>query len=130
MPKTHISRGKDKINTVKTQIFNIDNGAGTTIDETILRRPRRIRLSAMRIVYDTETAGTVAAANVSVGTTVGGTDVAAATAYTNTAAIGSVTAITLKLAIVPPNTPIIVRHTGIASVVAGQAHVELDYSEN
>jgi hypothetical protein len=130
MPKMLISHGKDKINTVKSQIFNIDNGAGTTIDETLLRRPRRVKIYAIRIVYDTETAGTVAAANVKLGTTVGGAEIAAATAYTNSSTVGSVTAVTIVQANIPPNTPIIARHTGIAATAAGQAHVEVDYAED
>lgn len=127
MANTYIARGKDKTHTVKSKIFNIDNGAGATIDETILRLPYKIKLKAARIVYDTETTGTVAGANVSIGTTVGGVDVVAATAYGNTKAVGTTTAMTLVLSVIPANTPLIVRHTGIATTAAGEAHIELDY---
>ena len=90
---------------------------------------RPVKLISAKIVYDTETAGTVAAANMKVGITVGGADIVGATAYTNSATIGTKTAMTLLKSIIPPATPIIVRHTGIAATVAGQAHLELEYQE-
>lgn len=129
MGDTYTSRGRDKINTVKSQIFNVDNGAGVTIDETLLRRPKPVKILASRIVYDTEAAGTIAAATAQIGTAVGGAQIVAATNLTNSAAIGSVTAMTVVQKKVPANTPIIARHTGIAATAAGQYHIEMDYSE-
>lgn len=129
MGDTYISRGRDKVKTVKSQIFNIDNGAGTTIDECIIRATKRLKILGARIVYDTETAGTVAGASLQVGTTVGGAEIVAATNYTNSKTVGATTAMTLVTDDVAANTPIIVRHTGIATTAAGQAHVELDYQE-
>lgn len=129
MSRTLIPRGSDKIKTVKSQIFNVDNGAGTTIDETIMRSPRQIELVNARIVYDTETAGTVAGANARIGVAVGGATVVASTALTNSAAVGATTAMTLLIRTIAAGTPLIVRHTGIATTAAGQYHVELDYQE-
>lgn len=118
---------KRSANLAKSQIFNIDNGAGTTIDETVIRPDRPFRLIAARIVYDTETAGTVAGANMRLGVAVGGATVAASTAYTNSSVVGATTAVTLLLWEFAANTPIIVRHTGIAATAAGQAHLELEW---
>jgi len=112
----------------KSQIFNIDNGAGTTIDETIIRPDRPFRLIAARIVYDTEAAGTVAGANARIGVAVAGATVVASTAYTNSAAVGSATAMALLISEHAANTPIIVRHTGVAATAAGQAHIELEWA--
>jgi hypothetical protein len=109
--------------------FNIDNGAGTTIDDVILRPAVPIVVTAARIVYVDATTGTVAAGNAKIGTTVGGAEIVAATAYENTKAVGTVTAMTIVAGAVAANTPIIVRHTGIAATAAGQAYVEIEYTE-
>jgi phosphotransacetylase len=120
-----------RIHVVRSRLFNIDNGAGTTVDDCILRHSQQVTLTAARIVYTTETAGTVAGANVKVGTTVGGVDVVAATAYTNTSTIGSKTALTLvggPTQTILADTPVIVRHTGIAATATGEAYVEIEYA--
>jgi len=137
MTRTYVSRSNDKRHIVKSQIFNIDNGAGTTIDECILRPARAVYVTGARVVYDTETTGTVAAATVGVGVTVGGVEVVAATALANTKAVGTTTALTIikngNMAgayFVAAGTPVLVRHTGIAITAAGQYHVELEYIES
>jgi hypothetical protein len=124
---TYIPRGNQKRQVARSRLFNIDNGAAATIDDVLLRHSQAIKLLEGRIVYTTETAGTVAAANIRIGTTVAGTQIAAATAYTNSAAVGSATAITLVQTEIPANTPVITRHTGIAATAAGEAYVELEY---
>lgn len=129
MAKTYIPRGVDNIKVVRSRLFNIDNGAGTTLDETLLRHSRPIKLHAARIVYDTETAGTVAAATCQIGVAVGGATVVAATALANSKAVGTTTAMTLLITKIAANIPLIVRHTGIAVTAAGEYHVELEYSE-
>jgi hypothetical protein len=129
MTRAYVNRGKDKTNLVKSQIFNIDNGNGTTIDECVFLTVRPIKLISAKIVYDTETAGTVAAGTMGLGTSVAGVDVVAATAYTNSATIGTKTAMTLLKSIIPASTMLVARHTGVASVAAGQAHLELEYQE-
>jgi hypothetical protein len=58
---------------------------------------------------------------------VGGSEIVAATAYGNAATVGSTTAMTLVATTVAAGTPVIVRHTGVAAVQAGQAHVEIEY---
>jgi hypothetical protein len=122
--------GASFIKTARSPVINIDNGSGTTIDTTILRHPKAIEIVRARIVYDTETAGTVAAGNAKIGTTVSGAEVVAATAYTNSATVGSTTAMTLVDGTVAAATPVIFRHTGVAATAAGEAHVEIDYYEN
>jgi hypothetical protein len=112
----------------RSRLFNIDNGAGTTLDDAMLRRGYAITLTRAIVVYTTETAGTVAAATVGIGTTVGGVDLVAATALENGKAIGASTALVLAATAVPANTPVIVRHTGIATTALGEYYVELSYT--
>lgn len=115
--------------TVKSQVFDLDNGAGTTVDEVILRPAGAITLRGARIVYDDATTGTVAAGNMSVGTTVGGTQILAATAYENTKAVGTTTTAALVGTVsITANQAVFVRHTGVAATQAGKAHLELDYT--
>ena len=128
MPSELLISKNAKIKTARSRLFNIDNGNGTTIDDCILLSPRPIRLHAARIVYTTETAGTVASANAKIGTTVGGAEVVAATAYENSKTVGTSTAMTLVVTYVAASTMVVVRHTGIAATAAGEAYVELDYS--
>lgn len=128
MPSELLHSKAAKFKTARSRLFNIDNGNGTTLDDTILVTTRPIRLHAARIVYTTETAGTVAAANAKIGTTVGGAEIVAATAYENSKTVGLTTAMTLVITYVGAGAFICVRHTGIASTVAGEAYVELVYS--
>lgn len=115
------------INTIRSESFDIDNGAGTTVDRLLIRHPRPIQIAACRIVYDDATTGTAAAGNAKVGTTVGGAEIVAATAYGNSAAVGATTAMVIVDGKVPAGTPVLVRHTGVAATVAGRAVVECDY---
>lgn len=115
------------VETAKSTWFNLDNGAGTTVDDVIIRPARPIVITAARIVYVDATAGTVAAGNAKIGTTVGAADIVAATAYTNSAAVGATTAMVVLAGQVAAGTPVFVRHTGIAATVAGQAYVEIDF---
>lgn len=126
MSTTHIPRGMGKRSVVKSATFNIDNGAGATIDDVIYRTIGRTRIHSARIVYTTETAGTVAGANVKLGTSVNGADIAAATAYVNSSVVGATTGLALLLRDIPANTMVVARHTGIAATAAGQAFVELE----
>ena len=107
--------------------FNLDNGAGTTIDDVLLNLPYAITILAARIMYVDATTGTVAGGNAKIGTTVGGAEIVAATAYENTKAVGTTTAMTIVSGAVAANTPVIVRHTGVAVTQAGQAVVEIEY---
>jgi hypothetical protein len=125
---TYIPRGDVPItDTVKSRLFNIDNGAGATLDDVIIRPATNITLKAARVVYTTEQTGTVAAASVRVGTAVNGQQIVASTALENSKAVGTVTALSLVATEVAAGTPIIVRHTGVAITAAGEYYVELDY---
>lgn len=110
--------------TARSVWFNLDNGAGTTIDDVILRESRPIVVTACRILYVDATAGTVAGGTAAVGTTVGGVDIVAATNYENAKAVGTTTAMVIASGFVAANTPVIVRHTGVAVTQAGQSVVE------
>lgn len=129
MSDLYTARGPGKRQVARSVWFNLDNGSGTTIDDVILYHSQPVRITAARIVYVDATAGTVAAGNAKIGTTVGGAEIVAATAYTNSATVGSVTAMTViaAAALVPANTMVSVRHTGVAATVAGQAVVEIEF---
>lgn len=131
--KNRFVRGVDNgvlLAQVKSQIFDLDNGAGTTVDEVVLRPAVPITILAARIVYTDATTGTVAAGNAKIGTTVGGAEIVAATAYENAKAVGTVTAMTIVSGAVAADTPVIVRHTGVAVTQAGRAVVEIEYRQN
>lgn len=125
-------RGMDSgVNTAhaKTVWFNIDNGAGTTIDDVVLRPAVAVIVTAARAVYVDATTGTVAGANFKIGTTVGGAEIVAATAYENTKTVGTVTDGVIVAGAVAAGGMVCVRHTGIAVTAAGQAYVEIEYTE-
>ena len=117
-----------RIHFARSESFNLDNGAGTTIDDVILRPNVAITITAARVVYSDATTGTVAAGSAAVGTTVGGTEIVAATNYENSKAVGTTTAMTIVSGAVAAGTPICVRHTGVAATQAGEAHVEITYT--
>lgn len=108
--------------------FNLDNGAGTTIDDVVIRPTAAITITAARIVYVDATTGTVAGGTAQIGTTVAGAEIGAATNYENTKAVGTTTAMTIVSGAVAAGTPVIVRHTGVAVTQAGQAVVEIEYT--
>lgn len=133
MASNRFTRGYDtgvNVGLARSQIFDLDNGAGTTVDEVILRPAVPITITAARIVYTDATTGTVAAGNAKIGTTVGGGEIVAATAYENAKAIGTVTPMTIVSGAVAADTPVIVRHTGVAVTQAGRAVVEIEYRQN
>lgn len=128
MGRTYIPRGVQARQVARSKEFNLDNGAGATLDDVILRHSQPIRPVAARIVYSDATSGTVAAGSAKIGTSVDGAQVVAATNYENTKAVGTVTAMALaSTAEIAAGTPIIVRHTGVAATQAGTAYVELEY---
>lgn len=129
MPVTPLYKSPNaKYKIARSVLFNIDNGGGTTIDDTILRHSKAIVIYSARILYTTETTGTVAAGTAQIGTTVGGAEIVAATNYANSTAVGTKTAMTLVASEVAADTPVIVRHTGVAATAAGQAYVEIEYA--
>jgi hypothetical protein len=126
---TYILRnGGDRRRVVKSRLFNIDNGSGTVLDDAILQVPEALTLHSAKVLYTTETTGTVAAATVSVGTTLTGVDVVAATALENAKAVGTTTALTLAKTAIPANTTLFVEHTGVATTAAGEYYVVIEYS--
>lgn len=107
--------------------FNLDNGAGAAVDDVLLKAANAIQIVAARIVYVDATSGTVAAGNAKLGTTLGGAEIVAATAYGNAKAVGSETAMTIVSGAVPAGGSVFCRHTGVAATQAGQAVVEIEY---
>lgn len=126
---TYVARGRNvRRQIARSKAFNLDNGAGTTIDDCILRHSQRVLPLAARIVYTDATTGTVAGGNAKIGTTVGGAEIVAATAYENTKAVGTTTAMAFaSAAVLAAGQPVMVRHTGVAVTQAGESYVELEY---
>lgn len=129
MSDTYIARGEGKRQIARSVWFNLDNGAGTTIDDVLFTCAQPISIRAARIIYVDATTGTVAGGSAGIGTTVAGVELVAATNYENTKAVGTTTAMVLKAAasFVAAGTPIIVRHTGVAVTQAGQSVVEIEF---
>jgi hypothetical protein len=119
IPRTHIAHSK---------IFDIDNGAGTTVDDAFLLVPYAITIRSAYVLYTTATAGTVAAATIQLGTAVAGEQLVAATALVNAKAVGTTTALTLVTGAVAASTMIVARHTGIAATAAGEYRVVITYT--
>lgn len=112
----------------KSVWFNLDNGAGTTVDDVIIMRSGAITITKAQIVYVDATSGTVAAGNAKLGTTLAGSEIVAATAYGDAKAVGTATAMTIVSGAVAANGSVFVRHTGVAATQAGQAFVEIEYT--
>lgn len=127
MSDLHIPRGDMRRLIARSRLFDIDNGAAATLDDVILRHSQPIRLKAARVVYSDATTGTVAAATAQLGIAAAGATVVAATALENTKAVGTVTVLTLLITDLAANTPLIARHTGIASTAAGMYYLEVEY---
>jgi hypothetical protein len=125
----HVLAGQAaRLHVARSRVFDIDNGAGTTVDDVILRHSQPVTITAARIVYTGATTGTVAAGNAKIGTAVGGAQIVAATAYENTKAVGTTTAMVLVASALAADAPLFVRHTGIAATAAGEAYVEVEYT--
>ena len=120
--------GRQLRHSVRSESFDLDNGAGATIDRVLLVPSTAITIVAARMLYEDATSGTVAAGNAKLGTTVGGGEIVAATAYENTKAVGTVTEMTIVAGAVAAGTPVIVRHTGVAATAAGRASVQVDFT--
>jgi hypothetical protein len=119
--------GGGAVKVARSVWFNLDNGAGTTIDDVILKAVAAIVIVAARIVYVDATTGTVAAGNAKLGTTLGGGEIAAATAYENAKTVGTETTMAIVAGAVPAGGAVFCRHTGVAITQAGQACVEIEY---
>lgn len=120
--------GKQLKQRARSVWFNLDNGAGTTIDDVLMVPSTAITITAARILYVDATSGTVAAGNAKIGTTLGGAEIVAATAYENSKAVGTKTDMVIVAGAVAAGTPVCVRHTGVGATQAGQAVVEVEYT--
>lgn len=122
-----IGRGNQRTIVLLTPAaFNIDNGAGTTLDYQLCNLPFECYLVDVRAVYSeaTDTAG-AASANFAVGVTAGGATMVAATPLAAAKAIGDTTVATITLDVLPANTTLWVRHTGVAATEVGQYFVQV-----
>ena len=101
-----------------------------TVDETIMLSVRPVKLISACAVEDTETAGADSAGTIQLGTSVAGADVIAATPYVASAVIGQAMPLVLLVTLLPAAQMLVVRHTGVvATPIAGQAHLQLEYQE-
>lgn len=126
---TYRLRGHQGWQIARTQAFNIDNGAGVTVDEILFSNlPYDIEIQSVQAVYQeaTDTSG-AATANFKLGTTAGGTELVGATAYAVSKAVGATTTATITLALVSAGSAIFVRHTGRAAAEAGTAVIQVVY---
>lgn len=123
----YIGRGRQREFVLQTRTtFNIDNGAGTTADDASIGPfPYDCYITFARAVYTeaTDTAG-VATATFQTGVAAGGATLVAATNLEVSKAIGAYTEATPLAVVVPANTTIFTRHTGVASTETGQYFVE------
>ena len=124
----YVARGAQARDVYETQVFNIDNGNGTTIDD-VFYCVHDTFIDDIRAVYTeaTDTAG-VASANWKVGVAAAGATVVAATALQVSKAVGAAgTAGALLITFVAAGTTLFFRHTGIASTEAGQYKLRMEY---
>lgn len=112
-----------------SESFDLDNGAGATVDRAI-RFQNDVTLLSAEIGYEDATTGTVAAGSMQIGTSLGGTQIAAATSYANGQAVGTSTGMALSVTAITAGNPIYIRHTGVAATQAGRAHLRLEYTRN
>lgn len=123
----YIARGNQRAMVIMTPAaFNIDNGSGTTADYQLCNLPFDARIQSVRAIYSeaTDTAG-AASANFKLGVAAGGATIVAATALEISKAIGATTDAVIVSDLLPANTTLWVRHTGIASTEAGQYYVQV-----
>jgi hypothetical protein len=123
----YVGRGNQRtfIATTRTT-FNIDNGAGTTADDASVGPfPFDCWITDARAIYTeaTDTTG-AASANFKTGVSAGDATLVAATALGVLKAIGGYTAGTPLAVVVPANTTIWTRHTGVATTEVGQYFVQ------
>lgn len=123
-----VGRGNQRVIVIRsTTPYNIDNGAGTTVDEVLSGGfPFETIMVDVRAVYTeaTDTTG-AASANFKLGVAAGGATLVAATALEAAKAVGSYTLATPLAVPIPANTPIFNRHTGVASTEVGQYYVQV-----
>lgn len=124
---TYIARGNQRCFPLITPAaFNIDNGAGTTVDYQLGNFPFDCYIISCRALYSeaTDTTG-AASANFKLGVAAGGATLVAATALEAAKAIGDYTAAVPLNVVLPANTTLWVRHTGVATTEVGQYFVQV-----
>lgn len=123
----YIGRGNQRTFTATTRTtFNIDAGAGTTEDDASVGPfPFDCFITDARAVYTvaTDSAG-AASANWKTGVTAGGATLVAATALEVSKAVGGYTSGIPLAVLVPANTTIFTRNTGVAATEAGNYFVQ------
>ena len=122
-----IARGNQRYFSVITPAaYNVDNGAGTTLDYQIGNFPFDCYLVDVRAIYSeaTDTTG-AASANFKLGVSAGDDTIVAATALEVAKAIGAYTQATIASDLLPANTTLWVRHTGVATTEVGQYFVQV-----
>lgn len=128
MSKLYVNRGSNKDNQLMSQEFNIDNGAGTTVDELVgYMTDQATPVRAFLVYTEASDSGDASGANVKVGTSVGGAQIVAATNLENGKAINSTTSLTLAVDKIAAGSAIWVRHTGIAATQVGKYRLFIDY---
>ena len=123
----YVARGNQRLIHVSTPAaYNVDNGAGTTLDYQLGNFPFDCYLVDVRAVYSqaTDTAG-AASANFKLGVAAGGATLVAATALEAAKAIGATTTATVLVDYLPANTTLWVRHTGVATTEVGEYFVHV-----
>jgi hypothetical protein len=121
----YIARGAQRFITLKSAVINIDNGAGTTIDEVLCASlPSDAIIVSARPVY-TEASGAVTAATWSLGIAAAGVTIIAATALEASKAVGDAGADNVGLIPLLKGGSLFMRHTGIAITVLGQYYLQV-----
>ena len=123
----YVGRGNQRYQAFRSVTFNIDNGAGTTVDDVIFSDlPSDAYVVEVNAVYveATDTAG-AASANFKLGTAAGGAQIVAATALEVSKAVGSATTTTLAAQRIAAGSALFARHTGIAATEGGQYYIQV-----
>jgi hypothetical protein len=113
---------------LRSPSYHLDSIGAATFDDVLFRPSVACTLVAARIVYDVETAGTIAAGSVAIGSTVGGAGICAAVNFENSKTVGTTTALVVTSGVLAATTMIALRVTGVAATAAGWVHVELEYT--
>lgn len=124
----YVARGNQRTNVIKSIIFDIDNGSGVTVDDQLLNLPYAAYITDVRAVYTEATdASGVELGSFALGVAAGGATLVAATALTVSKAIGATTTAAIVSDLLPANTTLWVRHTGVAATDAGKYYVQVTY---
>lgn len=121
----YIARGNQRVIVLRSIEFNIDNGAGTTLDDQLANLPFDAYVLDVRAIYTeaTDTAG-AASANFKLGVAAGGATIVAATALAAAKAIGATTPAAIVADYLPANTTLWARHTGVATTEVGKYYLQ------